>query len=185
MTLNYIYGKIHLQHKKKGLKMKKLTNLEEAKISLIKWINETAEEKMSDIQLDDETGKTYKLNWDDAFEYTTEEAWDNIEDWVDDYDLTYPDAKRLETFIKELRSDTFKKHLDWVKKMEEEKKLDLNDIVKNVIKDMYEEYKDVEQGEHLDIDEAFKQDFSIEKLLEELKENELFKKAVLKEVTKI
>ena len=69
--------------------------------------------------------------------------------------------------------------------MEEEKKLDLNDIVKDVIKDMHEEYKDVEQGEHLDMDEAFKQDFSIEKLLEELKENELFKKAVLKEVNKI
>ena len=165
--------------------MTNLTNLEEAKISLIKWVNETAEEKMDEIQLDDETGRTYKLNWDDAFDYTTEEAWDNIEDWVDDYDLTYPDSKRLETFIKELRSDTFQKHLDWVKKMEEEKKLDLNDIVKDVIKDMYEEYKDVEQGERTFMDEAFKQDFSIEKLLEELKENELFKKAVLKEVSKI
>lgn len=165
--------------------MTRLTNLEEAKVALIKWINEKAEEKMSDIQLDDETGKTYKLNWDDAFEYTTEEAWDDIEDWVGDFDLTYADGKKLEHFVKELRSDTFQNHLDWVKKMEEEKKLELNDIVKDVIKDMYEEYKDVEQGEHTYMGEAFKQDFSIEKLLENLKENELFKKAVSAEINKI
>lgn len=165
--------------------MTKLTNLEEAKISLIKWINNTAEEKMTDIQVDDETGKTYKLTWDDAFEYTTEEAWDDIEDWVGDYDLTYSDGKKLGHFVKELHSDTFQKHLDWLKNMEEEKKLDMNDIVKDVIKGMHEEYKDVEQGEHLYMDEAFKQDFSIEKLLEELKENDLFKKAVQKEIDKI
>lgn len=165
--------------------MTKLTNLEEAKISLIKWINETAEEKMSDIQLDDETGKTYHFNWDEAFDDTIEEVLDYIGDWVSDYDLSYSDGKSLETFVQELRSDTFQKHLDWVKKMEEEKKIDLNDIVKDVIKDMYEEYKDVEQGENAFMDEAFKQDFNIEKLLEELKENELFKKAVFKEVNKI
>ena len=165
--------------------MTNLTNLQEAKIALIKWINDTSEEKMSDIQIDDETGKTYKLNWDDAFDYTTAEAYDNVDDWGGDYSLTYEEVRELSNFILELHSDTFQKHLDLVKKMEEEKKLDLNDIVKNVIKDMYEEYKDVEQGEHLSMDEAFKQDFSIEKLLEELKENELFKKAVLKEVNKI
>jgi hypothetical protein len=50
---------------------------------------------------------------------------------------------------------------------------------------MYEEYKDVEQGEHTYMGEAFKQDFSIEKLLENLKENELFKKAVSAEIKKI
>lgn len=165
--------------------MTKLTNLQEAKVALIKWINETTEEKMSDIQLDDESGKTYHFNWDEAFERTTEEAYDNVDDWGGDYSLTYEEVRELSNFIQELHSDTFQTQLDWVKKMEEEKKLDLNDIVKDAIKDMYEEYKDVEQCEHAFVDEAFKQDFSIEKLLEELKENKLFKKAVLKELNKI
>lgn len=162
-----------------------LTNLQEAKIALIKWINETAEEKMSDIQLDDESGKTYHFNWDDAFDHTKEEAYDNVDDWGGDYSLTYEEVRELSNFIQELHSGTFQKHLDWVKKMEEEKMLDLNNIVKDVIKDMHEEYKDVEQGEHTFMDEAFKQDFSIDRLLEKLKENDLFKKAVQKEIDKI
>jgi hypothetical protein len=169
----------------KGKPMTKLTNLQEAKVALIKWINEKAEEKMSDIQLDDESGKTYHFNWDEAFEDTTDVVLGQIEDWISDYDLSYSEGKLLEEFVEELRSDTFQNQIDWAKKVEEEVKLDLNEIVKKTIKDMYEEYKDVEQGEHLYMDEAFKQDFSIEKLLEELKENELFKKAVLKEVNKI
>ena len=69
--------------------------------------------------------------------------------------------------------------------MEEEKKLDFNQIVKDVILDMYHEFKDVEWGEHPFMGEAFRQDFSIEKLLERLKENDLFKKTVQKEIDKI
>ena len=165
--------------------MTTLTNLQEAKISLITWINRTAEEKMTEIQVDDETGKKYKFNWDDAFEHTAEEAWDDIEDWVNDFDLTYSDGKKLEQFVKELRSDTFQKHLDWVKKMEEENKLDFNEIIRDTISSMYDEFKDVEQGEYIFMDEAFRQDFSIDKMLEKLKENELFKRAVQKEINKI
>ena len=165
--------------------MTTLTNLEEAKISLIKWINETAEERMTDIQLDDETGKTYKFNWDEAFDHTTEDAYDIIEDFVSDYDLTYSEGKKLETFIKELRSDTFQKHLDWAKKKEEEKKLNFNQIVKDTISDMYDEFWDVEKDEHTFMGEAFRQDFNIDRLLERLKENDLFKKAVQKEINEI
>jgi len=165
--------------------MTQLTNLQEAKIALIKWINETAEEKMSDIQLDDESGKTYHFNWDDAFDHTTEEAYDTIEDWVSDYDLTYTDGKELERFIKELHSDTFQTELDWVKQMEENKSYDFNVILLCAIRDAYDEFKDVEQGEHVFMDEAFKQDFNFEKFVEDLKDNELFKKAVLKEVKMI
>ena len=165
--------------------MTRLTNLEEAKVALIKWINETAEEKMTDIQVDDETGKTYRFSWEESFDRTTEEAYDNVDDWGGDYSLTYEEVRELSNFIQELHADTFQKQIDWAKKVEEEVKLDLNEIVKKAIKDMYEEYKDVEQGEHTYMGEAFKQDFSIEKLLENLKENELFKKEVSAEINKI
>lgn len=165
--------------------MTRLTNLEEAKVALIKWINQKAEEKMTDIQLDDESGKTYRFNWDEAFEDTIDVVLCQIGDWISDYDLSYSEGKLLEDFVEELCSDTFQKYIDWANKVEEEAKLDLNEIVKKTIKDMYEEYKDVEQGEHTYMGEAFKQDFSIEKLLENLKENELFKKAVSAEINKI
>lgn len=169
----------------KGKPMTKLTNLQEAKVALIKWINETAEEKMSDIQLDDESGKTYHFNWDDAFERTTEEAYDNLEDWVEDYDLKYSDGKLLEKFIKELHSGTFQTQLDWVKKIEEEKRYDFNEIIKSIVRKMYDEFKDVEKGEHLYPAESFAQDFSYERLFEKLRENELFYRAVMNEVRKV
>lgn len=165
--------------------MTRLTNLEEAKVALIKWINQEAEDRMTDIQLDDETGKTYRFSWEESFDDTVETVLGQMEDWASDYDLSYSEGKLLEEFVKELHANTFQKQIDWAKKVEEEVKLDLNEIVKKTIKDMYEEYKDVEKGEHTYMGEAFKQDFSIEKLLENLKENELFKKAVSAEINKI
>lgn len=165
--------------------MTRLTNLEEAKVALIKWINQEAEDRMTDIQVDDETGKTYRFSWEESFDHTTEEAYEDVDVWGGDYSLTYEEVRELSNFIKELHANTFQKQVDWAKKVEEEAKLDLNEIVKKTIKDMYEDYKDIEQGEHTYMGEAFKQDFSIEKLLEELKENELFKKAVSAEIKKI
>ena len=165
--------------------MTRLTNLEEAKVALINWIDQEAEDRMNDIQVDDETGKTYRFSWAESFDDTVETVLGQIEDWASDYDLSYSEGKLLEEFVQELHANTFQKQLDWAKKVEEEVKLDLNEIVKKTIKDMYEEYKDVEQGEHTYMGEAFKQDFSIEKLLENLKENELFKKAVSAEIKKI
>lgn len=87
-------------------------NLKEAKFSMTRWINTTAEESMSDIQFDEETGKTYRLSWDDAFERATEDAYQKIMDWVNDYELTYDEMVSLENWVKELRSDTFQKELD-------------------------------------------------------------------------
>lgn len=165
--------------------MTRLTNLEEAKVALIKWINQEAEDRMTDIQVDDETGKTYRFSWEESFDDTVETVLSQMEDWASDYDLSYSEGKLLEEFVQELNANTFQNQIDWAKKVEEELKLDLNEIVKKTIKDMYEEYKDVEQGEHTYMGEAFKQDFSIEKLLENLKENELFKKAVSAEIKKI
>lgn len=165
--------------------MTRLTNLEEAKVALIKWINQEAEDRMTDIQVDDETGKTYRFSWEESFDDTVETVLGQMEDWASDYDLSYSEGKLLEEFVQELNANTFQNQIDWAKKVEEEVKLDLNEIVKKAIKDMYEEYKDVEQGEHTYMGEAFKQDFSIEKLLENLKENELFKKAVSAEIKKI
>lgn len=165
--------------------MTRLTNLEEAKVALIKWINQEAEDRMTDIQVYDETGKTYRFSWEESFDDTVETVLGQMEDWASDYDLSYSEGKLLEEFVQELHANTFQNQIDWAKKFEEEVKLDLNEIVKKAIKDMYEEYKDVEQGEHTYMGEAFKQDFSIEKLLENLKENELFKKAVSAEIKKI
>lgn len=165
--------------------MTRLTNLEEAKVALIKWINQEAEDRMTDIQVDDETGKTYRFSWEESFDDTVETVLGQMEDWASDYDLSYSEGKLLEEFVQELNANTVQNQIDWAKKVEEEVKLDLNEIVKKTIKDMYEEYKDVEQGEHTYMGEAFKQDFSIEKLLENLKENELFKKAVSAEIKKI
>lgn len=167
----------------KGKPMKE--NLQEAKVALIKWINETAEEKTSDIQLDDESGKTYHFNWDEAFDHTTDVVLGQIEDWIIDYDLSYSEGKLLEEFVEELRSDTFQKQLEWVRYIEEKERLDFNRIIKEVLKDMYEEYKDIEQGEHLYMDEAFKQDFSFERFFDMLSENKAFKDAVLNEVKKV
>lgn len=73
-------------------------NLKEAKLSMIKWINDTAEDSMSDIQLDDETGKTYRLNWDEAFDRAVNDAYENIIDWVNDYELTYEEQTQLENW---------------------------------------------------------------------------------------
>jgi len=87
-------------------------NLKEAKFSMTRWINTTAEDSMSDVQIDDETGKTYHFGWDDAFERATEDAYENIMDWVNDYELTYDEMVELENWVKGLRSDTFQKELD-------------------------------------------------------------------------
>ena len=95
-------------------------NLIEAKLSLTKWINETAEESMDEYQLDDETGKYYKFDWDDAFEHTTEQAYHDIMDWVKDYELNYDEMKYLEDWIKGLRSDTFQKELDKLERANKE-----------------------------------------------------------------
>lgn len=98
-------------------------NLIEAKLSLTKWINETAEERMTDIQVDDETGKTYKFDWDDAFERAAEQAYQDIMDWVKDYELNYDEMKYLEDWIKGLRSDTFQKELDKLERANKEERL--------------------------------------------------------------
>lgn len=98
-------------------------NLKEAELSLIKWINETSEEKMTDIQVDDETGKTYKFNWDEAFERTKEDACNDIMDWVNDYELNYDEMKYLENWIECLRSDTFQKELDKLERANKEERL--------------------------------------------------------------
>ena len=165
--------------------MTNLTNLQEAKVALIKWINEKAEEKMSDIQLDDESGKTYHFNWDEAFEDTIDVVLGQIEDWISDYDLSYSEGKLLEEFVEELRSDTFQKYIDWAKKQEQEARLDCNEIIKSIVREMYDEFKDVEKNEHLYPTEAFVQDFNYERLFEKLRENELFYKTVMKEVRKV
>ena len=96
----------------------------EAQLSMIKWINETAEESMTDIQVDDETGKTYRFGWDEAFEHTKEDAYQNIMDWVKDYDLSYEDMNKLENWVKELRSDTFQKELDKLEQARKECEID-------------------------------------------------------------
>ena len=98
-------------------------NLKEARFSMTRWINTTAEESMSDIQLDDETGKTYKFNWDEAFEHAREDALNDIMDWVNDYELTYDEMKELENWAKELRSDTFQKELDKLERANKEERL--------------------------------------------------------------
>lgn len=107
--------------KTKGKPMRE--NLIEAKLSLTKWINETAEERMTDIQVDDETGKTYKFDWDESFEHTTEDAYQDIMDWVKDYELNYDEMKYLEDWIKGLRSDTFQKELDKLERANKEERL--------------------------------------------------------------
>ena len=94
-------------------------NLKEAKLSMTKWINDTAEDSMSDIQIDDETGKTFRFDWDDAFERAVEDAYQDISDWVNDYELTYEEQTQLENWCKGLRSDTFQRELD---KLEEARK---------------------------------------------------------------
>lgn len=99
-------------------------NFKEAQLSMIKWINETAEESMTDIQVDDETGKTYCFDWDDAFEHTTEDAYQDIMDWVKDYDLTYEEQVKLENWVKELRSDTFQNELDKLEQARKECEID-------------------------------------------------------------
>ncbi len=98
-------------------------NLKEAKFSMTRWINTTAEDSMSDVQIDDETGKTYKFNWDDAFERATEDAYKNIMDWVNDYELTYDEMTELENWVKGLRSDTFQRELDKLEYANKEERL--------------------------------------------------------------
>ena len=98
-------------------------NLKEAKFSMTRWINTTAEDSMSDVQIDDETGKAYHFNWDDAFERATEDAYQNIMDWVNDYELTYDEMTDLENWIKGLHSDTFQKELDKLEYANKEERL--------------------------------------------------------------
>ena len=98
-------------------------NLKEAKFSMTRWINTTAEDSMSDIQIDDETGKTYRFNWDDAFEHATDDAYQKIMDWVNDYELTYDEMTELENLVKGLRSDTFQRELDKLEHANKEERL--------------------------------------------------------------
>lgn len=129
-------------------------SFKEAQLSLIKWINETAEGMMTDIQVDDETGKTYRFDWDEAFDHTTDVAYDKISDWVSDYDLTYEDTVKLENWVKELRSDTFQKELD---KLEKALKESLEKPKKKVVEEddlflewskFHEIHPDIEQWEY-------------------------------------
>lgn len=129
-------------------------SFKEAQLSLIKWINETAEGMMTDIQVDEETGKTYRFGWDEAFDRTTDEAYDKIFDWVKDYDLSYDEQVKLEKWVKELRSDTFQKELD---KLEKARKESLETPKKKVVEEddlflewskFHEIHPDIEQWEY-------------------------------------
>ena len=129
-------------------------NFKEAQLSMIKWLNETAEESMTDIQVDEETGKTYRFDWDEAFERATEEAYDKIFDWVKDYDLSCDEQVKLEKWVKELRSDTFQKELD---KLEKARKESLETPKKKVVEEddlflewskFHEIHPDIEQWEY-------------------------------------
>lgn len=98
-------------------------NLKEAKFSMTRWINTEAEDSMSDVQIDDETGKAYRFNWEDAFDHAVEDAYQDIMDWVNDYELTYDEMTELENWVKGLRADTFQKELDKLEQANKEERL--------------------------------------------------------------
>lgn len=103
-------------------------NLKEAKMSLIKWINTTAEDKMREIQIDDESGKPFRFNWEEAFEHTTDDAYEQVGDWGNDFELTYDEERELENYIRELHADTFQRELDKLEEYEKQSKV--NQVMK-------------------------------------------------------
>ena len=55
--------------------------LKEAKFGVLKWLDITTEDNHQAIQIDDETGRTYRWDWEESFDRARNEAVEKIADF--------------------------------------------------------------------------------------------------------
>ena len=96
--------------------------LKEAKFGLLKWIDIEAEDNYQAIQIDEETGKTYHLDWEDSFDMAREDAIRQIEDFQSDYELTDEETDQLKEWAWTLHSDSYGTILERMRKEDQQSK---------------------------------------------------------------
>lgn len=98
--------------------------LKEAKFGALKWIDMTTEDNHQAIQIDDETGKTYRLDWEESFDKAREEAVEDIEDFQNDYELTDEETEELKNWMYTLHANSYGTILERMRKEEKQAQVD-------------------------------------------------------------
>lgn len=90
--------------------------LKEAKFGALKWIDMTTEDNHQAIQVDDESGKTYRWDWEESFDRARDEAVKTIADFQNDYELTDEETEQLKNWMYTLHANSYGTILERMKK---------------------------------------------------------------------
>lgn len=90
--------------------------LKEAKFGALKWLDTTTEDNHSAIQIDDETGKSYRWDWEESFDRARDEAVEKIGDFQSDYELTDEETEQLKDWMYTLHANSYGTILDRMRK---------------------------------------------------------------------
>lgn len=90
--------------------------LKEAKFGVLKWLDITTEDNHQAIQIDDETGRTYRWDWEESFDRARNEAVEKIADFQSDYELTDEETEQLKDWMYTLHANSYGTILDRMRK---------------------------------------------------------------------